>query len=102
MQRLVILVTVALLIHVDAGAEVPELGAQARRHSLPDDIAESLALLIVEENSVFHHLTHAALILGLLHGSFIGLCAQVNWQLVSLTFYECLSRGLECVAAGHG
>ena len=101
MQRLVILVAVALLIHVDAGAEVPELGAQARWHSLPDDITEGLALLIVEENSVFHHLTHTALILGLLHRIFIGLCAQVNWQLVSLAFYECLSRGGEC-AAGRG
>ena len=80
-QRLVILLAVTLLIHVDTSAEVPELSSKICWHTLSDNFTEGLTFFIVQKDSIVHHFTNTAFVFCLFHSYLIWFCAQVNRQL---------------------
>ena len=91
MKRLVILVTVSLLVHIDTRAEVPELGTALRRNSLPNNLSECSALFIIKVDSISHHLPKTALVNVIFHCLPVGLRTQVNRQLVGIGVEQRLS-----------
>ena len=67
MESFVVVVTVAVSVHLIAGAQVPELGSQALRNALLHNQSKGLPFFLVEVDPISKHFTDTVDVLILFH-----------------------------------